>query len=302
MSGRKTIQINPAFFNMRGSKSRRKERKQKPSMTSTLKPNNIKKQLLKRIKEHQQQKKADSEKQNTTEEEKFTSEFSNSLDYIQKMINEKRRQKKRRRNEHTRRKINRQLVPTGNKQLIPTNGVQKHSNPEHGKPLWGCLKGGSLPTWSQYKQTLKKKDVHHPKPKLIIPEIPKPTAAIMERQKNLSKIKETLLAEKPAMKKKMKMKRSKRTLKIHTLGKKDNKVGVLIKSGKTRKMVKNEVEVLRKKSIIEIKKYLRKHNIIKAGSAAPEPILRRLYEDSYLAGDIYNRNADTLLHNYIHNK
>ena len=149
---------------------------------------------------------------------------------------------------------------------------------------------------------LKKKDVRHPKPKLIIPEIPKPTGAIMERQKNLSKIKETLLAKKPAMKKKMKMKRSKRTLKIHTLGKKNNKVGVLIKSGKTRKMVKNEVEVLRKKSIAEIKKYLRKHNIIKAGSPAPEPILRRLYEDSYLAGDIYNRNADTLLHNYIHNK
>ena len=82
MSGRKTIQINPAFFNMRGSKSRRKERKQKPSMTSTLKPNNIKKQLLKRIKEHQQQKKADSEKQNTTEEEKFTNELSTEIERL----------------------------------------------------------------------------------------------------------------------------------------------------------------------------------------------------------------------------
>ena len=300
MSGRKTIQINPVFFNMRGSKSRRKEKKRKPSMTSTLKPNNIKKQLLKRIKDHQHKKKTGEENQRDTEEEKFTNEFANSLDYIQKMINEKRRKKKRRRNERTQRNRNRHLVPTGNQQLIPVNGIQAHRNPEHGKPLWGCLKGGSLPTWSQYKQTLKKKSDHHLKPKLIIPEIPKPTVAIVERQKKLSKIKETLLAEKPGIK--MKMKRSKRTLKIHTLGKKNNKVAVLIKSGKTRKMVKNEVEVLRKKSIAEIKKYLRKHNIIKGGSAAPEPVLRRLYEDSYLAGDIYNRNADILLHNYIHDK
>ena len=45
--------------------------------------------------------------------------------------------------------------------------------------------------------------------------------------------------------------------------------------------------------------YLKKHNIIKTGSPAPDSILRKLYEDSYLAGDIYNKNSDYLLHNYI---
>ena len=90
-----------------------------------------------------------------------------------------------------------------------------------------------------------------------------------------------------------------KTLKIFSLGKKNNKVGVLIKSGKTRKRIKDEVNLLKKKSITEIKKYLRKHNLIKSGSVAPDNILRQLFEDSYLAGDIYNKNSDNLLHNYI---
>ena len=51
-----------------------------------------------------------------------------------------------------------------------------------------------------------------------------------------------------------------------------------------------------------IKKYLRTHNLIKAGSSAPENILRKLFEDSYLAGDIYNKNPDNLLHNYLNDE
>jgi hypothetical protein len=83
------------------------------------------------------------------------------------------------------------------------------------------------------------------------------------------------------------------------LGKKEGKVGVLVKSGKTRKKIREEHKILHFKCILEVKSYLRKHNLIKAGTAAPENILRKLYEDSFLAGDIYNRNADILLHNYI---
>ena len=72
-------------------------------------------------------------------------------------------------------------------------------------------------------------------------------------------------------------------------------------NGKTRKIIKDEIMVLKQKSITEIKIYLRKHNIIKTGSMAPDSVLRKLYEDSYLAGDIYNKNSENLLHNYINN-
>ena len=76
-------------------------------------------------------------------------------------------------------------------------------------------------------------------------------------------------------------------------------VGVLIKSGKTRKLITTEQDTLRSRCLSEVKQYLRKHNLIKAGTTAPEDILRKLYEDSFLAGNIFNKNPENLLHNYL---
>ena len=84
-----------------------------------------------------------------------------------------------------------------------------------------------------------------------------------------------------------------------TLGKKNNIIKVLIKNKKTRKNIKKEVKNLEKKSITNIKKYLRKHNLIKIGSTAPDDVLRKIYENSYLAGDIYNKNPEMLIHNFL---
>ena len=47
------------------------------------------------------------------------------------------------------------------------------------------------------------------------------------------------------------------------------------------------------------KKYLYKHNLIKVGSLAPDNVIKQIYEDAYLSGDIYNSNPETLLHNFI---
>ena len=45
--------------------------------------------------------------------------------------------------------------------------------------------------------------------------------------------------------------------------------------------------------------YLRKHNMIKAGSNAPHDVLRQLYQSSHLAGEINNKSNDNLIHNYL---
>jgi hypothetical protein len=87
----------------------------------------------------------------------------------------------------------------------------------------------------------------------------------------------------------------------YTLGKtKNNKsVGVLLKDRGTRKLVLSAHRELKKKSINDIKSYLRDHNLIKIGSNAPNDIVRKIYESSMLAGEITNSNTDTLLHNLM---
>ena len=60
MSARKTIQINPDFFKLSGKgKTRRKKRDKKAKrqdLRLSIKPNDIKKKLMAKIKEHQKQK------------------------------------------------------------------------------------------------------------------------------------------------------------------------------------------------------------------------------------------------------
>ena len=121
---------------------------------------------------------------------------------------------------------------------------------------------------------------------IIQPVIPPPIPP--ETDENIKK--------KKKKKKKHKLKTVKRKI---TLGKKHGMVGVLIKNRKTRKNIKKEVANLEKKSMTNIKRYLRKHNLIKIGTPAPDDILRNIYEDSFLSGDIYNKNPDTLLHNFM---
>jgi hypothetical protein len=84
--------------------------------------------------------------------------------------------------------------------------------------------------------------------------------------------------------------------------KKSLTVGVLIKSGKTRKKIRDERNILKSRCLSEVKQYLKKHNLICAGTNAPENVLRKIYEDSFLAGNIYNRNPENLLHNYLNDE
>ena len=59
---------------------------------------------------------------------------------------------------------------------------------------------------------------------------------------------------------------------------------------------------LKKKKIKDIKLYLKKHGLMKVGSNAPEELCRGIYETAMLSGDIYNKNSNILLHNYINDK
>ncbi len=183
------------------------------------------------------------------------------------------------------------------------------------EPVWGCLKNGKKPTYSQYKKTLKKRPIINSQP-IVIADTESNSdinnnnnninsintnisSPILERKRKLEELKNKMNTE-PIKKNKKLMKRNK-TIKIYNLGKDKKKrtVGILIKSGKTRKKVKLEHNILKKKALSDIKYYLRKHNLIRIGTTAPENLLRKIYENSNLSGDITNHNEENLIHNFF---
>lgn len=85
----------------------------------------------------------------------------------------------------------------------------------------------------------------------------------------------------------------------YTLGKNKNKVGVLMKNKKSKKNIIDYTKELRKIPNEDIKKKLRECGLIKVGSTAPPEIVRKIFENMKMAGDIINEDKDILIHNLI---
>ena len=86
--------------------------------------------------------------------------------------------------------------------------------------------------------------------------------------------------------------------KTFVLGKKNKSVGVLIKSNKTRKINEDIKINLKKTSLSTLKNHLKKNNLIKFGTTAPSELLREMYENVKMCGEISNNNSTNILHNF----
>jgi hypothetical protein len=192
-------------------------------------------------------------------------------------------------------------------------------------PQYSNLKNSVLPTFRQWKNnTQKNYEPHQEKPSIKIDDYEinneKTERAIaLENIKKDYKNNNTniigddkenvynkeiiqLTFEEPSIiNKQIPKKRRHRITKTHkyTLGRKGDKVSVLIKNAKTRKLVQHELALLKQKGIPEIKTFLRKKNLLKVGSDAPNDVLRQIYEQSILSGDVENKAKDVLIHNYM---
>jgi hypothetical protein len=196
---------------------------------------------------------------------------------------------------------------------IQSNSIQSSYKPLNTAPLYSNLKNGTKPTYRQFHNKTQKnygngtvvkplihidtiEDALAPAvtaPATLVPSVTVPSVTVP------SVTVPAPAAPAPAKKPQRFKKRITRTLK-YSLGKhKNGKVSVLIKNAKTRRKIQTEQAILKQKTIPDIKAYLRSKNLLKVGSDVPNDVLRQLYENAILAGDVTNKSKDTLIHNYF---
>jgi len=163
-------------------------------------------------------------------------------------------------------------IKTSIKKMKPLPSVV-HNLTLKNPPPYSNLKGGNKPTFREWNKTYK----NNPH------DLSTSNVTISEKIKRPSK---KLITRKT------------KTIK-YNLGKKGKNVGILIKNNNTRKKIKKELMTLRRKPILEVKDYLHQKNLIKTGSLAPNDVLREIYEQSILSGDVINENKQTLIHNFL---
>ena len=88
--------------------------------------------------------------------------------------------------------------------------------------------------------------------------------------------------------------------KVFNIGKnkKNKTISVLLKNNTTRKKIENDKINLKKSNLATVKNFLKKQNLIKFGTTAPNNLLREIYESTKLCGDIINENNTLLMHNF----
>ena len=89
------------------------------------------------------------------------------------------------------------------------------------------------------------------------------------------------------------------TIKKYKLGRSKNKrtIGMLIKNRNTRREVLLAQRDLKQTSINDVKQYLYDRNLIKRGTNVPNDVIRKMYENAKLTGEVYNLNNDIIVHN-----
>lgn len=257
----------------------------------------------------------------TTENNEFQNEFMKSLNFLQQ-LSQKGRNKTM--------KANRPLInidmPDNLKENNDSESKLTITNKENGDVPYGCLKNGSKPTFRQWKNYTVK-NTSYKEPQLVnLPVKSEPINSVQDNQSNIIENNELSNQINNEIKREVSqvindnnnhiqnqntysnpysnngyISTKTKTIKYH-LGKKNRKVSILIKNAATRKKINAEHNKIKRTSVLEMKNYLRKHNLLKAGSEAPNDIIRKLYEQCLLSGNINNTNKDNLLHNYLNDE
>ena len=164
-------------------------------------------------------------------------------------------------------------------------------------PPYSNLKGGSKPSYKEWNRQTQKKGKTQMHPSITIEDKKDEQIEKSDKAKRLEELRKKYKQNHKNTSKQL-VRVKTRTIK-YNLGNNGKTVGILIKNRQTRKKIKDEHDLLKKKTLADVKDYLREKNLIKAGTMAPTDVLRTLYEQSILTGDVTNKSKDNLLHNFI---
>lgn len=167
-------------------------------------------------------------------------------------------------------------------------------------PPHGCLKNGTKPTFREWADKM----LH--KPLETITNMFSSTDGTTDESRvaagnteNATTSLKNKVREYPENMAGLRVKIRKTNKRKYRIGKHDDVVGVLLKNKEGQQHIQKQHLTLKQKSIGEIRKYLYDHHLLKIGSNAPPDVLRRMYEDSILTGDVKNTNKGVLLHNFL---
>jgi hypothetical protein len=213
------------------------------------------------------------------------------------------------------------------KKTVPSSSSPPVAAPQRPTttPSYGCLKGGSLPTFRELKNKTIKNDVHSRRTDFtadqpaFVDSIPHLTPSLSFGPDSFdsgpsssslplsgSELFQHAEHRKISTPYALPAQTQKRTLKkTFHVGKnpKQLKVGVLVSNKTIRSNTMQRKKKINETTIGEVKSFLIKRGLIKAGSDAPQDVLRKMYESaSMIQGDIYNYSSENLLHNFLNDK
>lgn len=320
------VKYNEDLFKIPSSKTRKKKPDKPIKIKNGGKALNksIKDNVLKEIRKHQDKKYDELLKDNTKVTDladKFENDFKDSLEFMEKIAKNYKETKINETIKNHNASVENNFIMKNDINLIPViidkeNLASMSMAPPSmlmapppmlmapppmsmaPPPIFGCLKNGSLPTYRAYHNKTLKTHLTQPElPPVVAERIKSPTELLL-----IEKIKQKEIEAKTQNQIKKQTKYKKLLRRTYRAGKDRYKpqVGVLLPNKTIRSKVTTKIYLLKQTPIDEVRKTLVKKGFIKAGSSAPNNVLRKIYESIQLIdGDINNHNPDYLLHNFF---
>jgi hypothetical protein len=285
MSKLRTINIDPQFLSI----SKKKQKSQKsniPLSEVKLNSSNIRELLLEKLKQHKKNKKTlknpvvqlnsiDENIKNITDLNSTPNNLNNEIQKLENTIF----------NDNA---VNNNAVNDSNlnneiKQLEDQSNIIKPDKP------YGILKNGIKPTYKNWSSNIPSTNsIPSTNDTLDIPSIiTNDTQYNLDTQYNPDTRSVPLIQDIEVKK-------------VFNLGKnkKNKTVSVLLKNNTSRKKIESDKLNFKKTNLSTVKNFLKKQNLIKFGTSAPNNLLREIYENTKLCGEIINDNTSSIIHNF----